>query len=166
MVYKSQYFWSFSRKNDFRPFLSIFQRAITHSKIVRITWFFFSKCSEDSNEVFLFFEFYHFVLIIGRKCRKTDFFGGHLGFLAAILKFFFGTISGFDNNIKSYPCAKFGAFNPNWTIEPILSTSDTDYNNYFSKNWFVFLLKSMRCHFITCQLIWVNAPKWGQKKHK
>ena len=66
------------------PFIYIFQRAVIHSKIVRLTRF-FSTGSEHSNEVFLFFESYHFLKIMKRKCQKTEFRGGHLGFLAAIL---------------------------------------------------------------------------------
>ena len=37
LVLKSQYFWSYSRKTDFLLFTYIFQRTVTHSKIVGLT---------------------------------------------------------------------------------------------------------------------------------
>ena len=40
VVFKCQYFWSNYRKKHFWPFIYIFQRAVTHSKIVRLTRFF------------------------------------------------------------------------------------------------------------------------------
>ena len=43
VVFKCQYFWSYSRKTHFWPFIHIFQRAVTQSKIVRLTWFFFYR---------------------------------------------------------------------------------------------------------------------------
>ena len=89
VVFKCQYFWSYSRKTHFSPFIYIFKRAVTHSKIVRLTRF-FSTGSEHSNEVFLFFESYHFLKIMKRKCQTTEFRGGHLGFLAAILDWQWG----------------------------------------------------------------------------
>ena len=48
VVFKCQYFWSYSRKPHFWPFMYIFQRAVTHSKIVRLTRF-FSTGSGHSN---------------------------------------------------------------------------------------------------------------------
>ena len=43
VVFKCQNFWSYSRKKHFWPFMYIFQRAVTHSKIVRLTRFFFYR---------------------------------------------------------------------------------------------------------------------------
>ena len=60
VVFKCQYFWSYSRKTHFWPFMYIFQRAVTQSKIVRLARF-FSTGSENSDEVFLFFESYQFL---------------------------------------------------------------------------------------------------------
>ena len=40
VVFKCQYFWSYSRKTHFLTFIYIFQRAVTHSKITRLTRFF------------------------------------------------------------------------------------------------------------------------------
>ena len=48
VVFKCQYFWSYSRKTHFWPFIYIFQRAVTHSQIVRLTRF-FSTGSGHSN---------------------------------------------------------------------------------------------------------------------
>ena len=39
---------------------------------------------------FLFYETYNFLNIMKRKCQKTQFCGGHLGFLAAILDWQWG----------------------------------------------------------------------------
>jgi len=93
VVFKCQYFWSYSRKTHFWPFMYKFQRAVTHSKIVRLTRFFFYrfrpfqlsffvlcvvfKCQYFWSYSFLFFEFYHFLKIMKRKCQKTEFRGGH-----------------------------------------------------------------------------------------
>ena len=90
VVFKCQYFWSYSRKKHFWPYIYILQRAVTQSKIVRLARF-FSTGSENSDEVFfLFFESYHFLKFMKRKCQKTEFRGGHLGFLAAILDWQWG----------------------------------------------------------------------------
>ena len=89
VVFNCQYFCSYFRKTHFWPLIYIFQRAVTHLKIVRLTRFFFI-CSEHSNYVFLFFESYHFQKIMKRKCQKTEFRSGHLGFLAAILDWQWG----------------------------------------------------------------------------
>ena len=43
VVFKCQYFWSYSRKTHFWPFIYIFQRVVNHSKIVRLTRFFFYR---------------------------------------------------------------------------------------------------------------------------
>ena len=43
LVFKSQYFLSYARKTDFLPFTYIFQRTVTHSKIVRLTRLFFYR---------------------------------------------------------------------------------------------------------------------------
>ena len=43
----------YSRKTHFGPYIYIFQRAVTQSKIVRLARF-FSTGSEHSNEVFVF----------------------------------------------------------------------------------------------------------------
>ena len=48
VVFKCPYFLSNSRKTHFWPFIYIFQRAVTQSKIVRLTRF-FSTGSEHSN---------------------------------------------------------------------------------------------------------------------
>jgi len=72
------------QKNPFLPFIYIFQRAVTQSKIVRLTRFFFYGFRTFQLS-FLFFESYHFLKFMQRKCQKTEFRGGHLGFLAAIL---------------------------------------------------------------------------------
>ena len=42
---------------------------------------------------------------------KTEFCGGHLGFLAAILKIWLGTVAVFDPYTLSLLCANFHAFN-------------------------------------------------------
>ena len=93
------YFLIFQEK-PFWPFLPILPRAITHSKIVRSTYFFFNmfrtfQCS------FLFFELYHFLIIIRHKYQKTEFYGSHLGFSAAILHFRFG--SGQNSKALGHP---------------------------------------------------------------
>ena len=46
VVFKCQYFWSYSRKTHFWPFIYIFQRAVTHSKIVRLIRFFFLQVQD------------------------------------------------------------------------------------------------------------------------
>ena len=69
---------------------------------------FFSTGSEDSNEVFLFFESYHYLKIMKRKCQKTEFHGDHLGFLAAILNFLGGSRV-FLKHATMEVHAKFGA---------------------------------------------------------
>ena len=43
VVFKYQYFWSYWRKTHILPFIYIFQRAITHSKIVWLTRYFFYR---------------------------------------------------------------------------------------------------------------------------
>ena len=48
VVFKCQYFWSYSRKTHFWPFIYIFQRAVTHSKNVRLTSFFSTGSSHSS----------------------------------------------------------------------------------------------------------------------
>ena len=40
VVFNFQYFKRYSEKTDFWPFLDIFSRAVTHSFIFRLTWFF------------------------------------------------------------------------------------------------------------------------------
>ena len=45
---KCQYFWSYSWKTNFWPFIYIFQRAVTHSNFFRLTRF-FSTGSGHSN---------------------------------------------------------------------------------------------------------------------
>ena len=47
---------------------------------------------------------------------KTEFCGGHLGFLAAILKIWLGTVAVFDPYTLSLLCANFHAFNTKPTI--------------------------------------------------
>ena len=44
VVLNFQYFRRYSEKNDFWPFLDIFSRAVTHSFIFRLTWFFVYRC--------------------------------------------------------------------------------------------------------------------------
>ena len=72
VVLKSQYFWRYSRKTDFLLFTYIFQRTVTHSKIVGLTWF-FSTGSGDSNKVLCHGESYHFLKFMRRKCQKLIF---------------------------------------------------------------------------------------------
>ena len=55
------------RKIDFWLFLSIFSRAITHSKICWATYF-FSTCQGYSSEGFLFFESYQFLINMRHIC--------------------------------------------------------------------------------------------------
>ena len=72
-------------KNHFSPFIYIFQRAVTHSKIVRLA-IFFSTGSEHSNEVFFCsLSLMNFLKIMKRKFQKTEFRGGHLGILGGHL---------------------------------------------------------------------------------
>ena len=70
VVFKSKYFWRYSRKTYFLPVTYIFQMTVTHSKIVRLTWF-FSLGSGDSNEVVLFFKAYHFLKFMRQKRKKN-----------------------------------------------------------------------------------------------
>ena len=65
-------FWSYSRKTHFWPFIYIFQRAVTHSKIVRLTRFFFRHVQNIPMIFFLFYESNHFLNIMNRKCQKTE----------------------------------------------------------------------------------------------
>ena len=46
---------------------------------------FFPTCRGGSNEHCLLFENYHFPKTMRQKCQKMEFWGGHLGILAAIL---------------------------------------------------------------------------------
>ena len=54
VVFKCQYFWSYYRKKHLWPFMYIFQRAVTHSKIVRLTRFFFYRFKIFQLSFFLF----------------------------------------------------------------------------------------------------------------
>ena len=80
VVFKCQYFWSYSRKTHFLPFIYIFQRAVTHSKIVRFTRFFFYGFRTFQLSFFLFFESYHFLKIMKRKFQKLNFVTAKLYF--------------------------------------------------------------------------------------
>ena len=85
VVFKCQYFWSYSRKTNFWPFIHIFQRAVTQSKMVRLTWFFFYR--------FRRFQWSFFVLWVLSLSKNHEakisknwiswqpfwIFGGHLG---------------------------------------------------------------------------------------
>ena len=46
----------------------------------------FASSSEDCKEDFLLFDYYNFLNILGTIAKKGKFYGGHLGFLEAILK--------------------------------------------------------------------------------
>ena len=46
VVFKCQYYWSYSRKTDCLPFIYIFQMSVTHSNIVRLTRFLFLQVQE------------------------------------------------------------------------------------------------------------------------
>ena len=97
---------------------------------------FFSTCSEFSNEVFLFFELYHFLIIMRHKCQKTEFFGGHLGFLAAILNFRFG--SGQNSKALGLPQVL-------WKLQPIQKICrKMPKNNYFNPHYLCGLVYGFR----------------------
>ena len=70
VVFKCQYFWSYSIKTHFLPFIYIFQRVVTHSKIVRLTRFFL-QVQNIPMKVFLFFESYQYLKIMKRNCQKN-----------------------------------------------------------------------------------------------
>ena len=78
---------------------------------------FFSTGSEHFNEVFLFFESYHFLKIMKRKCQKTEFRGGHLGFLAATLDWQWVLFNPCTLLTLTIICTNFGAFIIKWTID-------------------------------------------------
>ena len=86
VLFKCQYLWSYSRKTDFWPFIYIFQRTVTHSKIVRLTRFFLY-----SFRTFQLSFFCSLSLIISKNheakmtkkwisCWPFWIFAGHLGF--------------------------------------------------------------------------------------
>ena len=105
VVLKCQYFWSYSRKKHFSPFIYIFKRTITHSKIARLTRFFLQV--KDILIKFFVHVSYRFLKIMRRKCQKTEFRCGHLGFLAVILDIpsYFLTLL-----VTIIICNLFGAF--------------------------------------------------------
>ena len=85
VVLKCQYFWSYSIKSHFWPFMYIFQRAVTHSKIVRLTRFFFYRFRTFQLSFFVLW-----VLSLSKNheakmsknwisWRPSWIFGGHLG---------------------------------------------------------------------------------------
>ena len=84
-------FFYFFKKNCFCGRFSHISKGHNSLKNCPIYLIFFSTCSECCNEVFLFIELYQILINMRHKCQKTEFFGGHLGFLAAILNFRFGS---------------------------------------------------------------------------
>ena len=84
VVFKCQYFWSYSRKTHFLPFIYIFQRDVTHSRFVRLTRVFFYRFRTFQVSYFVL-ESYRFLKTNKRKYKKTEFLGGHIGCLVAIL---------------------------------------------------------------------------------
>ena len=71
LVFKCQFFELF-KKNHFRPFMYIFQRAVTQSKIVRLTRF-FSTGSEHSNYFLFVLECYRLRQYFWSYSSKTHF---------------------------------------------------------------------------------------------
>ena len=91
------------KKNWFLTIYTHFSKGRNSLKNCSILTKFFLKGSGHSNEVFLFFESYHFLKVMRRKCQKTEFHGGHLGFLAAILDWKNGNIGFQIHKTLSFP---------------------------------------------------------------
>ena len=64
-------FWSFLEKTAFLQFLPIFQKAITHSKVIQSTRLSFEYIKKLPIK---FFVLYHSLIIMSRYCQKPDFF--------------------------------------------------------------------------------------------
>ena len=116
VVFKCQYFSSYSRKTSFWQFAPIFSRAVTHSKIVRLTRFFFYM-SKRFQWTFLLIWVISLSLNHEAKCQKTEFRGGHLGFWRPSWIFILATYVFNHQYHMETICAKFHAGITKWTID-------------------------------------------------